>query len=44
MKALSGYMVLPKFGECNYYHEAGSKPEFILYWVCDIVAVCKKET
>ena len=30
--------------EHNYYHEAGSKPEIILFWVRDIVAVYKKET
>ena len=29
MRALSGDMILPKFGEYNYYHEAGSKLLFI---------------
>ena len=44
MKPLSGDMILPKFGEYNYCHKAESKPEFILFWVRDIVAVYKKET
>ena len=44
MKGLSGDIILPKFGEYNYYHEAGSKPELILFWVHDVVAVCNKET
>ena len=43
MKGLSGDMTLPKFGEYNYYHEAGSKPELILFWVRDIFTVYKKE-
>ena len=43
IKVLSGNMTLPKFREHNYYHEAGSKPELILFWVRDIVAVYKKE-
>ena len=44
MKSLSGDMILPKFGEYKYYHEIGSKPELILFWVCDTDAVFKKET
>ena len=44
MKSLSGDMILPKFGEYKYYHETGSKPEHILFWVRDTVAVFKKET
>ena len=44
MKSLSGDMIIPKFGEYNYYHEAGTKPELILFQVRDIVAVFKKET
>ena len=43
MKSLSGDMVLLKFGEYNYYHEIGSKPEHILFWIRDIVAIFKKE-
>ena len=27
-----------------YYHEQGSKPEHILFWIRDTVAVFKKET
>ena len=30
MKSLGGDMIIPKFGEYNYYHEAGTKPELIL--------------
>ena len=44
MKLLSGDMIIPKFGEYNCYHETGSKPEHILFWVRDTVAVFKKET
>ena len=44
MKGLSGYMILPKFGECKYYHEIGSKSEHILFWINDTVAVFKKDT
>ena len=44
MKALNDDMILPKVGEYNYYHEAGSKPELILFWIRDNVAVYKKET
>ena len=44
MKNLSGDMILPKFGEYKYYHEIGSKPEHILFWIRDIVAVFKKDT
>ena len=31
MKSLSGDMIIPKFGEYNYYHEAGTKPELIFF-------------
>ena len=44
MKSLSGDMILLKFGEYKYYHEVGSKPEYILFWIRDTVAVFKKET
>ena len=44
MKSLSGDMILPTFCEYKYYHEAGSKPEHILFWVRNTVAVLKKET
>ena len=44
MKSLSGDMTLPKFGEYKYYNEIGSKPEYILFWVRDTIAVFKKET
>ena len=44
MKSLSGDMIIPKFGEYNYYHESGSKLELILFWVRDTVAGLKKET
>ena len=36
MKNLSGDMILPKFGEYKYYHETGSKPEHIIFWVGDV--------
>ena len=39
---LSGDMLLPKFGEYNYYHEAGSKHVLVLFWVRNIVAIYKK--
>ena len=42
MKDFSGDMILPKFGECKYYYEAGSEPELLLFCVHDIVAVYKK--
>ena len=44
MKNLSGDMIIPKFGEYNYYHKAESKYELIIFWVRDIVDVDKKET
>ena len=44
MKDLNGDMILPKFGEYNYYHEVRSKLELILFRVRDIVAVYKKYT
>ena len=44
MKRISGDMILPKFGEYKYYHEIGSKPEHILFWIRDTVATFKKET
>ena len=37
-------MVIPKFGEYNYYHETRTKPEVILFWVRDTVAIFKIET
>ena len=37
-------MTFPKFGEYNYYYEAVSKSDHILFRVRDIVAVYKKET
>ena len=33
-----------KFGEYNYYHETGTKPELILFWVRDVFAIFKKKT
>ena len=39
MKNLSGDMIFPKFGEYKYCTETGSKPEHILFWVRDTVAV-----
>ena len=44
MNSFSGDIILPKFGEYKYYHETGSKPEHVLFWVRDTVAVDKKET
>ena len=44
MKSLSGEMILPKFGEYKYNNiEKGGKPEHILFWVRDTVAVFKKK-
>ena len=43
IKALSGDMILPKFGEYTYNHEAGRKPELIPFWVRDIVDIYKSE-
>ena len=38
-------MILPKFGKYKYNNmKKGSKPERILFWVRDIIAVFKKET
>ena len=37
-------MILPKFGEYKYCTETGSKPEHLLFWVRDTVAIFKKET
>ena len=34
MKNFSGDMIIPKFGEYNYYRQTGSKPEFILFICC----------
>ena len=45
MTSLSGDMILPKFGEYKYNNmEKETKPEHILFWVRDTVAVFKKET
>ena len=44
MKFFRGNMILPKFGEYNYYHEVGYKPKLILFWVRDIVAIYEKKT
>ena len=45
MKNLSGDMIVPKFGEYKYINmEKESKPDLILFWVRDTVAVFKKET
>ena len=42
MKRLSVDVVTPKFGAFNYYHETGTTPELILFWVRDTIAVFKK--
>ena len=42
MKALNCDTILPKFREYSHFHEAGSKPELILFWVRNIVAIYKK--
>ena len=44
IKSISWDMILPKFGEYKYYYETGKKPEHILLWVCENVAIFKKET
>ena len=44
MKVLSGDKILPKLGECNYYHESKSKPVFVLFWDRDIVDVYKRDS
>ena len=43
MKNLSGDMILLKFGEYKYYHEIGSKPEYILFWIRNTIAVLKNK-
>ena len=42
MKRLSVDVVTQKFGTYNYYHETGTTPELILFWVRDTIAVFKK--
>ena len=42
LKSLSGKMIIPKFGEYNYYHETGTKPELILFRVSNTVVVFNK--
>ena len=45
MKSLSRDMILPKFTEYKYNNiEKGTKPEHILFWIRDTVAVFKKQT
>ena len=44
MKSPSVDMIIPKFGEYKYYHEIGSKPKHILFWIRDDDAVFKKKT
>ena len=45
IKSLSGDMILPMFGEYKYNNmKKGSKPEHILFWVRDNVAIFKKES
>ena len=41
MKSLSGDMILPKLSDYKYYHETRSKPEHILFWIHDTVAIFK---
>ena len=44
MLSLSGDMILPKFGEYKYNNmKKGTKPEHILFWVCDTVTAFKKK-
>ena len=43
MNSFSGDIIIPKFGEYEYYHETGSKPEHVLFWVRDTVAVYETE-
>ena len=42
MTNVCGEIILPRFGEYKFIHEIGSKPELILYWVRDSVAILKK--
>ena len=42
MKSLSGDMIIPKFGEYNYYYETETKPKLILFWVYGTVSVLRK--
>ena len=44
MNDLCDEMITPQSGEYRYIHEFGSILELILYWVCDSVAIFKKET
>ena len=43
MDSLSDDITLHKFWWYNYYYKPGSKPKLLLFWVCDIFAVYKKE-
>ena len=44
MKSFGGDLIILKFGEYNYYHKTGTKPEIILFQVRDTVTIFYKET
>ena len=44
MTDLCGEIIATQFGQTKIVHEVGSKPELILCWVRDSVAIFKKET
>ena len=43
MTDLCGEIISPQSREYKYIHEISSKPDLILYWVRDSVAIFKKE-
>ena len=40
---MTEFLIVLQFGEYKHIHEIGSKPEVILYWVRDYVAISKKD-
>ena len=44
MKYLNGKMTPPQCGEYNFFHEAGSKPKLVLFWVRATGYVYRKGT
>ena len=43
MTDLCGEIIATQFGQTKIVHEVGSKPELILCWVRDSVAIFKKK-
>ena len=42
MTDLCGEIIFPQFGEYKYIHEIGRKPELLLYWVRNYVAIFRE--